>query len=111
MKPGDVCLAYFPFTNASAAKLRPILVVSAETFNSGEDVVVLPISSAQGDRYSVHIDSSSPWFEPSGLKYPSWIKWSKPQTISKSLIVRHIGSLPAGGLAEIYQNLVSMFQK
>ena len=44
---GDVLLAYYPFTNHSTAKLRPVLVVSTSRFNTGGDIVVLPISSSE----------------------------------------------------------------
>ncbi|MFH0983509.1 MAG: type II toxin-antitoxin system PemK/MazF family toxin, partial [Planctomycetota bacterium] len=41
MKCGSVCLTQFPFTNGTSAKMRPVLVVSKDEFNAGEDVVVV----------------------------------------------------------------------
>ena len=44
-EPGQVLLAAYPFTDRTAAKLRPVLVVSGAGFNRGEDFVAVPISS------------------------------------------------------------------
>ena len=107
MKRGDVCLAHFPFTDASAAKLRPILIVSTDVFNSGDDVVVLPISSnpEADDHHAFRIDSSSPHFKATGLRFSSAIKWTKPMTIAKCVITRRLGKLENGIMTRICQLL------
>jgi mRNA interferase MazF len=40
---GDVLLARFPFTDLSADKRRPVVVVSVD--NAGEDIIVCAITS------------------------------------------------------------------
>ena len=109
MNRGDVCLAHFPFTDASAAKVRPVLVISADAFNSGGDVVVLPISSAPDskDAHSFMIDSSSQLFAPSGLRKTSSVKWTKPTTIAKTVIIRRLGRLPKEAVDQITSLLFS----
>ena len=79
MKCGSVCLTQFPFTDGTSAKVRPVLVVSKDEFNTGDDVVVVPISSKplQDDQYSVFIDSSSPCFPATGLQISSVVKYTK----------------------------------
>jgi hypothetical protein len=37
---GDILLARYPFTDGSASKLRPVLVVSSDQYNVGDDLVV-----------------------------------------------------------------------
>lgn len=110
MKPGDVCLAQFPFTDGAATKLRPVLVVSKEEHNRGSDVVVLPISSRPDpdDKFSVYVDA--PHFGKAGLRFPSAIKWSKPATIAKSVLRRHLGELDSGILATVTTQLMSVFR-
>ena len=45
MKPGDVILVSYPFTDLSTIKVRPALVISSEEYNQREDdVIVLPIT-------------------------------------------------------------------
>lgn len=95
MNQGEIYLAHFPFTDGTSAKLRPILIISSNRFNGSEDVVVLPISSkpASNDPYSINIDDVKSDFKETGLKTSSAIKWTKPMTISKSVIRRYLGRL------------------
>ena len=95
MNQGDIYLAHFPFTDGTSAKLRPVLVISSNRFNGSEDVVVLPISSKPkgSDPFAIFIDELSSDFNETGLKTSSSIKWTKPMTISKSVIRRYLGHL------------------
>lgn len=111
MKCGDVCLAHYPFTDASGTKLRPVIVVSAAKFNAGNDLVVLPISSSPepDDDFSVYIGRDSPYFKPSGLRYASAIKWTKPLSIAKSVLTRRLGYVPEPLLTDVRDKLRTMF--
>jgi len=111
MKCGSVCLTQFPFTNGTSAKMRPVLVVSKDEFNAGDDVVVVPISSKplQDDQYSVFIDSSSPCFPATGLRIASAVKYTKLITLAKSVIVRRLGVVDATVLLDIQQKVAKMF--
>ena len=73
MKCGWTCLVEYPFTDGTGSKVRPVLVVSRDEFNNGDDVVVVPISSqlSKSDPYSVYISDDSPHFPASGLKFSS----------------------------------------
>lgn len=109
MTPGDICLVHFPFTDGSATKLRPVLVVSAAQFNQGQDVVVLPISSRPGsdDPFTVFVGPQR--YQSAGLKAPSSIKYSKPMTIAKVVVKRRLGKLPSDLLGEVLKKLGTVF--
>ncbi|MFQ5411856.1 MAG: type II toxin-antitoxin system PemK/MazF family toxin [Phycisphaerae bacterium] len=110
MKCGRILLVHYPFTDDSSAKLRPVLVISQDEYNYGADIVVLPISSSirQSDRYTYPINVSDPYFRETGLKRTSHVKWTKPLTIAKQIVVRDLGHLPVSPLAEIQRKLVSL---
>lgn len=110
-EPGRILLVHYPFTDATAAKLRPVLVVSRMEFNNGEDVVVLPISSriSENERYGYPILDDQDFFVSTKLKYPSTVKWSKPMTIHESVITRKLGILPSEVLADIIDRLRRLF--
>lgn len=111
MKCGDICLVQYPFTDGSAAKLRPVLIVSDDRFHGGEDIVVVPISSTplKHERWCVLLDLSSPHFVGTGLKYPSAIKCTKPLTIARRLFQRKLGRLPPSVMEEVRIILAELF--
>jgi mRNA interferase MazF len=82
----------FPFTNLTAAKLRPALVL----FEGERDVVVAFISSKvprEPAPTDVMVDGDHPEFKQTGLKVASVIKLDKVATISKDLILGEIGEI------------------
>lgn len=111
IRQGDFLLVQFPLTDRTAAKLRPVLVVSANAYNRGEDIVVAPLSSSVNpdDQFSVVIEYGTDEFARSKIKVPSSIKWSKPLTISKSIARRTGGTATPTLLAEVLKNLQTVF--
>jgi len=112
MKCGDVVLLNYPFTDDSAAKVRPALVVSADQFNQGEDVVVVPISSAPNlnDPYIYPILDKDAHFKDTGLRQTSCVKWTKPLAISKKVALRRLGYFATAHLSEIRTRIQTIFQ-
>ncbi len=85
----DVLLARFPYTDLSADKRRPVVVVSVD--NDGADVVVCAITSKpQNGLYDIPVADN----EITGLKVPSWVQFDKIATLSKTVISGRIGSMP-----------------
>ena len=93
---GAIVLIHFPFTDMSALKLRPALIIH----ESDQDVVVAFISSripkhpADSD---LLIPADHPSFAGTGLKRASVIKFDKVATVSRDLI--------EGGIGEINEEL------
>jgi len=111
MKCGDICLVQYPFTDGSAAKLRPVLIVSADQFNNGEDIVVLPLTSNPNadEDFCVVIEDNDPNFNRTGLKQSSAIKCTKPLTISKRLFKRKLGAIHPSITTEVRTILADVF--
>ena len=111
MKCGWICLVEYPFTDGTGAKVRPVLVVSLDTYNTGEDVVVVPISSRPdpNDPHSVYIESTSPLFSATGLKQSSSAKWTKPFTMCKTLLVRRLGHLGSPLMSDVATSILTLF--
>ena len=110
MNCGDIVTVNFPFTDQSGGKIRPALIVSADEFNAGADVVFVPISSAPRlDPYVSIIEDAAPYFPQTGLKRTSAVKWTKPMTIARSVVHAQLGTLPPSELAAIHANIRRMF--
>ena len=89
---GKIVLIPFPFTDLTAAKLRPAIVL----FEGERDVVVAFISSRVPQRPTltdIVVDEAHPEFEMTGLKTSSVIRLDKVATILKDLILGEIGEI------------------
>jgi mRNA interferase MazF len=108
MKRGDICLATFPFTDHTGSKVRPVLIVDA---GDVQDIIAVPISSnpAPGDPRAYFIDQSSSDFAATRLRGPSSIKWSKPMTISRSVLRKRLGELKGAALQDVLSEMSRMF--
>lgn len=103
---GDIVLVPFPFTDFTARKVRPALIVSPDP--QGIDVVVVFISSvAEGPLAPTEwrLPASQVGFEGTGLKTTSVFKCSKLLTLHRSLIQRRLGQVSASIQHEIDQRL------
>ena len=97
-KPGDVVLAPFPFTDQSAVKQRPAVVLSSERYNQTHpDVILAPITSQlSSDSDEVRI---SLW-QQAGLLKPSAVK-PIVSTFDVQLVKRRLGSLTMSDLRAV----------
>lgn len=112
MKCGDVLLLDYPFTDQSGSKLRPALVVSSDAYNKGEDFVIVPISSKRrsNDANVVEIREGDGAFQQTGLRWTSFIKWTKPLTVSGRVASRRLGHVSPESLADIQSRIQDIFR-
>jgi mRNA interferase MazF len=106
---GKIVLVPFPFTDLTAAKLRPALVV----YEGDEDVVVAFISSKVPSELSevdVLVSKKDPGFKKSGLKVDSLIKLDKIATVLKDLVVGELGELGEESRREANRKLRKMLE-
>jgi len=90
---GDLVLIQFPFTDLSAQKLRPALIVGRVT---GDDVIVAFISSRMfsADPSAEHaLGPTDAEFRTTGLKSASLIRLNKLATLHRGLVRRRIGRI------------------
>jgi mRNA-degrading endonuclease toxin of MazEF toxin-antitoxin module len=109
--PGDIVLIeHRPLDDPSAAKVRPVVVVSNASFNRGNiDVVVVVISSVirYRDSLQILISDSDPGFSDTGLKRTSVVKCGALFACPKSIIRRRLGRTSTAVLAQIRHLLTS----
>lgn len=88
-----------PTRGHEQAGKRPVLVVSADTFNASPAglVVILPITSkVKGIRAHIPVEPG-----PSGLRTKSYVICEQPRTIAKERLGKRLGKLPAAVLPQI----------
>ena len=89
---GDIVLVPFPFTDLTARKVRPGVIVSPDP--QDVDVVVVFISSVSLPALALTdwvLPSSHPDFVLTGLKTTSVFRMGKLLTLHRSLILRKLG--------------------
>ena len=94
MNKWDVVLLSFPFTDLSATKVRPAVVVSPDNYNqTSQDVVVVLVTMNTSRRgaFDLLLEKSHPEFLQTGLRYDSAIRIDKVFTLNRRLIVKALG--------------------
>lgn len=95
MKPKirEIWLVSFPFSDLTATKLRPALVIA----NHREEVIILGIfSKIPSEKLRetwVFISENEPDFEETGLKKGSLIRADKIATVSQLVFQKKLGNL------------------
>ena len=101
---GDVVVAPFPFSDLSAAKERPALVVATL---SGDDVILCQTTSqAVRDSYAIPLTDRD--FESGGLRQASHIRPNRLFTAESSIILYRAGTISPPKLQEVLAKLVQI---
>jgi mRNA interferase MazF len=101
---GDVVVAPFSFSDLSAAKKRPALVVATLT---GDDVILCQITSqAVADNYAVPLMEHD--FSRGGLRQPSNIRPNRLFTAESSIILYRAGTITTAKMQEVQTKLVQI---
>ena len=106
---GKIVLVPFPFTDLTAAKLRPALVI----YEGEEDIVLAFISSRVPSAPSgtgLLLSKQDPGFYKTGLKADSLIKLDKIATVLKDLVVGELGELDQQRREEINGKLTELLR-
>jgi mRNA interferase MazF len=102
---GAIVLTDFPFTDLTATKRRPALVVSTNN-DRRPDVVVAYISSVRRNDPDAMPITPTP---ANGLKLPSWVRFDKIATIDKGIIAGRIGDADPTWLANARKTFFGVF--
>jgi mRNA interferase MazF len=108
---GDLVLVPFPFTDLSATKLRPAVVLWVDS--KGNDVTLCFVSSQNLTNLSPEefsLDPADPEFASTGLKVASKVRVARIVTLERRLITRRIGKLGTNQIQQLNKILSEIFQ-
>ena len=103
--PSEIVLLPFPFTDLSATKRRPVLVLKEG--NAQGDFLAAQITSQTGYRPAVRLKAED--FELGGLPKDSIVRPDKVFTLNEGLIVRRVGKLTSSGFERIVEAVCQQF--
>lgn len=103
---GDVVLVPFPFSDLSSSKIRPVLVISNDSYNQNYlDVVVCGITSnLRPTDYSIFIEQND--LETGFLKVKSKIKVDATAALEKTILLKTIGKIKTEVLDQVKDHLL-----
>jgi len=97
LKRGSVVLVKYPFTDLTAAKVRPAVILSPDPFlTRGDDILLLFISSVipiEPLPSDFVLSPQHPSFPATGLKYLSVFRGHKIALLPKAMVTRVLGEL------------------
>lgn len=105
---GKIVLIPVPYTDLTAAKLRPALVI----FEGKQDLIVAAITTSlvNATEFDVYISKKKPDFNKTGLKAPSVLKLTKISTVRKDLAEGELGDIQGNLRDEVNENLKRIFE-
>lgn len=104
---GDVVLVPFPFTDQSAVKRRPAIVISSAAYHRARpDLLIMAVTSQQTSTLSVGEVQVQDW-QGAGLLKPSVLKPVLP-TIDPALVLKRLGRLTPNDQAALRQVLTAI---
>jgi mRNA interferase MazF len=99
---GDIILVPFPFTNQTASKRRPAIVVSSHAYNSARPDIVVMAATSQVRPSPAFGEVWIGQWQVAGLLKPSAIK-PVFATLEQTLVIRRLGALAAGDRIALQQ--------
>lgn len=104
----DLVLLSFPFSDFKSSKVRPVVVVSNDSYNiKSRDVIVVPVTTSLTlKEYSVLLTNAD--LESGKLIKDSKIKADRILSISKNLIRMKIGKVKKEILEKIKNELLKL---
>ncbi|MCA9998829.1 MAG: type II toxin-antitoxin system PemK/MazF family toxin [Anaerolineales bacterium] len=101
---GDVVLIPFPFTDLSASKTRPAIVVSSKIYHQHRPELLLVYVSSQITKANPEIDYLLADWQDAGLLKPSFAR-PKVAAIEPGLVVYTVGQTSATDLEQVDKRL------
>ena len=99
-KRGDIVLVPFPFSNQTATKKRPAVVVSSSLYNEKtNDIVIIAVTSKVEKHTDVGECLIADW-QSAGLLKPFAVK-PAISTIEQVLVLKKLGSLSANDIPSV----------
>jgi mRNA interferase MazF len=110
VKPGEVVLVRFPFTDLASAKKRPALVLAHTTRSSRYRLATVSMITSQIEALRLEGDVLLADWKAAGLLHPSLLRLAKVATIDVELVDKAVGKLSSsylGAARAAFQRVVS----
>jgi len=101
---GDILLVPFPFSDLSATKVRPAVVISSGHYHSTQPDILLAAITSKISVFPDPLDYPLSDWQSAGLRYPSAFK-PVIFTLDPGRVILHVGKLITTDMTEIDSRL------
>ena len=111
MTKHKVVLIPFPFDDLSSNKVRPAVCVT-DLIGPHDHVILAFITSsipASPQKTDLVIDSDAPGFASTGLRVSSTLQLHRLLTVTKSMLLRELGTLSPDMQIQVHDRLCKLF--
>ena len=107
----DIVLVPFPFSNLSGQKVRPVLILSNDTYNQqSADVVVCGLTTNLSPTpYSIIVDVTDVE-QPGTLRHKSKIKIDTIASLEQSILIKQIARLKLPVFRQVVAEVRNLFK-
>ena len=105
----DIWLIQAPFSDYSAMKVRPIIVISTNSYNKKtSDFLAIHITTRRGNPYGMTISAGD--FVSGGLDDESIVRFDTVTRYEEKLLLRKIGKIKPEFYKKIYEKIVELIR-
>ena len=104
---GQVVIVHFPFSDLTASKLRPAVVLPEA--GRGDWILCQITSKSYGDDKAIFLDATD--FARGSLRVTSFVRPGKLFTAHGSLVANQVGELQPGKFSAVRDAVVRMIQR
>ncbi|HHT9125849.1 MAG TPA: type II toxin-antitoxin system PemK/MazF family toxin [Candidatus Brocadiia bacterium] len=110
-KQRDILIIPIPFTNLTANKKRPVVVLSNDHYNNkAEDIVVIAVTSnIERKEYSILISNQD--LEEGVLPHQSIVRVDKIYTLNNSIVIKKLGVLRKETFKKVKDTLIKLINQ
>ncbi len=101
---GDVLLVPFPFSDLSASKVRPAIVISSAAYHASEPDLILAAITSQVVKGTGRFDYVLADWQAAGLRYPSALK-PILFTLDPTRVIYRVGQLSEKDFGQAQERL------
>ena len=101
---GEIVLIPVPFTDLSATKKRPVLIISNNKYNTADQDMIVAAVTSNLIQQGVSLTNGD--LTQGHLPKPSIIRSDKVYTLNQKIVVKKIGSVAEGILDEVCADVV-----
>ncbi|HLX64596.1 MAG TPA: type II toxin-antitoxin system PemK/MazF family toxin [Planctomycetota bacterium] len=108
LSQGDIALIPIPFTDLSAQKKRPVIVISNNAYNAASSniVVAAMTSNTLLNNYTFTIQTTD--LEEGVLNHPGQVRADKIYTLAQSIVVKRFGKVKPIVVSKIKTLLIGL---